>query len=123
MAWKAIFNSGLAFCLILQATAPCCCAFQTHPSEENLCCGHCDECPCPTSAPADHPSSDCSVCLVLRQVFDFPGSSSDLPDGQVAAWPFQASLATREQGHVFYVGPGWDTSPRCDIYVMQTLRE
>jgi hypothetical protein len=124
MAWKAICNLGLAFCLILQATAPCCCAFQSDPSESNSCCGHCDECPCPASTPADCPSSDCSVCSVLGQVFDSLGSNNERTDCRVlAARPFQASPASREEGHVPFLGPAWDTTPRCDIYAMQTLRE
>lgn len=124
MVCKAILNTGLALCLVFQASAPCCCAFQPPPPEEgggihqHRCHG------CPESTPADPPSSDCGICSALEQVFDFPGSSSELPDNHMlAAWPFQPSPATRRGGHVPLLGPVWDTTPWCDIYVMQTLRE
>jgi hypothetical protein len=124
MVCKAILKTGLALCLVLQASAPCCCAFQFTPSPEGVeVRGHrCHE--CPTSTPADCPSSDCEVCSVLGQFYGLPWCGHELPaNGMLAARLFGLDPEIEARTLATLAACRCDAVPLCDIYEMQTLRE
>jgi len=124
MVCKAILNTGLALCLVFQASVQCCCAFQHAPSLDGegvrqLCCHK-----CPTSAPADCPSSDCAVCLVLGQFYGLPWYGHELPaNGMLAARLFELDPAVDARTLATLAAYRCDAIPPCDIYEMQMLRE
>jgi hypothetical protein len=124
MVCKAILKTGLALCLVFQASAPCCCAFQHAPSLEGggVRQHRCHK--CPMSAPAGCPSSHCWICSVLGQVVDLPCSSPELSDNRTpVARPFELDPAVEARTLATLAACRCDAIPLCDIYEMQTLRE
>ena len=124
MVCRAIINTGLAFCLVLQASVPCCYALQFWPAlREGECHDHrCYE--CPTSAPDRYPNSECAVCSVLGQFYGLPWCGHDFPKNEVlAARLFAPDPAIEARNLATLVACRCDAILLCDIYEMQTLRE
>ena len=122
MVCKAILNTGLALCLVFQASAPCCCAFQDSPSVEGSFWHHYH--PCPESTPADSPSSDCGICSVLGQAYRLPCCGHELPsNGMPAARPPEVDSAIEASVLATLAACRCDAIPLRDIYEMQTLQE
>ena len=124
MVCKAILNAGLALCLVLQAMAPCCCAFQSTPSadvagvREHRCHDH------PASVPVDSPSSDCGTCSVLGQVYGLPLCAQELPSsGMPEASLFELDPPIEPRGPAVLAACPCDAITLRDLHEMQTLRE
>ena len=124
MVCRAIINTGLAFCLVIQASAPCCCALHFSPALEGGE-GHSHRChECPTSAPAHCPNSECTVCSVLGQFYGLPWCGHDVPENEMlAAGLFEPDPTIEARSLATLVACRCDAVSLRDIFEMQTLRE
>jgi len=119
--WLGMITS-LVVCLVLQASAPCCCVLQPECRGDCTYRAHGGECP---ALPADDcRNSDCRVCSVLGQVFDFPVTNDELFGSAIGpAWPFGPNVSDGGGDRAPAVGSEGDVTALCDIYMLQTLRE
>ena len=124
MVCRAILNTGLALCLVFQASAPCCCAFQQEPPLEGRGVGERLRHECPASTSSGSPNSHCWTCSTLGQVVDLPYSSPELPGNRMLlARVFDLDPAVEARTRATLAACRCDALPLCDIHEMQTLRE
>ncbi len=119
---KTILNAGLAFCLVLQVSVPCCGAAESLNVNLSTSQNHCHE--CSHSAPTNPPNSHCDFCAWLAETYALPSCSGDQTTNDLVALRApesvpginarQPNVVTELSCHIVSC---------CDIYEMQTLRE
>ena len=119
---KAILNAGLAFCLVLQVSVPCCGAAESLNVNLSTSQNHCHE--CSHSAPTNPPNSHCDFCAWLAETYALPSCSCDQTTNDLVALkapePVPGIDASQPDLVAAFTG---QTAFCCDIHEMQTLRE
>ncbi len=122
MVYQAFLNTGLALCLVFQASLPCCCAFHETPlSGGSEACGHrCPGCP----APIDSSNPDCQICSLLGQVSSLSCRDNELSCSELpASSGLQLTPTTAARGLTPHAVCLCGAIPLCNVNETQKLRE